>query len=33
MSEKPTLTTTADAPSPDNQTSITTGARGPLLLT
>ena len=32
MSTKPTLTTTAGAPVPDNQNSITAGPRGPVLL-
>jgi hypothetical protein len=33
MSEKPPLTTAAGATGPDNQTSITGGLRGLLLLT
>ena len=33
MSEEPTPTTTAGAPVPDNQASITAGPRGPLFLT
>jgi catalase len=32
MSDKPVLTTTAGAPVPDNQNSISAGPRGPLLL-
>jgi catalase len=32
MAKKPTMTTTAGAPIPDNQNSITAGARGPLLM-
>ncbi len=32
MAEKPILTTTAGAPWPDNQNSITAGARGPVLM-
>ena len=32
MAERPTLTTTAGAPVPDNQNSITAGPRGPLLM-
>jgi catalase len=32
MAEKPTLTTTAGAPVPDNQNSLTAGPTGPLLL-
>ncbi len=32
MSDKKTLTTTAGAPVPDNQNSLTAGARGPVLL-
>ncbi len=32
MSKRPTLTTTAGAPVPDNQNALTSGARGPLLL-
>ncbi len=32
MAKKPTLTTTAGAPVPDNQNSVTAGERGPLLL-
>src|ERR1700756_201008 len=32
MAEKPTLTTTAGNPVPDNENSITAGPRGPLLL-
>ena len=32
MADKPTLTTTAGAPVPDNQNSLTAGAQGPLLL-
>ncbi len=32
MAEKPVLTTTAGAPVPDNQNSITAGPRGPVLL-
>jgi catalase len=32
VAERPTLTTTAGAPVPDNQNSITVGPRGPLLM-
>jgi catalase len=32
VAERPTLTTTAGAPVPDNQNSITAGPRGPLLM-
>lgn len=32
MSDKPTMTTTAGAPVPDNQNSITAGPRGPVLM-
>jgi len=32
MADKPTLTTTAGAPIPDNQNSLTAGSRGPVLL-
>ncbi len=32
MAKQPTLTTTAGAPVPDNQNSITAGARGPVLM-
>ncbi|UXN05544.1 catalase [Bartonella sp. HY761] len=32
MSERPKLTTTAGSPVPDNQNSITAGARGPVLI-
>lgn len=32
MADKPKLTTTAGAPVPDNQNSLTAGSRGPLLL-
>ncbi len=32
MEEPPELTTTAGAPIPDNQNSITAGPRGPLLI-
>ena len=32
MSDKPTLTTSAGAPVPDNQNSITAGPRGPVLM-
>src|ERR1700751_2456781 len=32
MTRRPTLTTTAGAPVPDNENSITAGPRGPLLL-
>ncbi len=32
MSNPPTMTTTAGAPIPDNQNSLTAGARGPLLI-
>ncbi|WP_336057675.1 catalase KatA [Nitratireductor sp. CH_MIT9313-5] len=32
MADRPTLTTTAGAPIPDNQNSITAGERGPVLL-
>ena len=32
MSKNPTMTTTAGAPIPDNQNSITAGERGPVLL-
>ena len=32
MADKPTLTTSAGAPVPDNQNSLTAGARGPLLI-
>ncbi|MCX2840870.1 catalase [Microbulbifer thermotolerans] len=32
MADKPTLTTTAGAPVPDNRNSLTAGPRGPLLL-
>lgn len=32
MADKPVLTTTSGAAVPDNQNSITAGARGPLLM-
>ena len=32
MAKRPTMTTSAGAPIPDNQNSITAGERGPLLL-
>ncbi len=32
MSDKPTMTTSAGAPVPDNQNSITAGPRGPVLM-
>ena len=32
MAERPTLTTTAGAPVPDNQNSITAGPRRPLFM-
>src|SRR5690554_4164909 len=32
MVDKPTMTTTAGAPIPDNQNSLTAGERGPVLL-
>ncbi len=32
MSTPPTMTTTAGAPIPDNQNSLTAGPRGPLLI-
>lgn len=32
MAERPTLRTTAGAPVPDNQNSVTAGPKGPILL-